>query len=136
MDELKEFNNNGSDNKYINLFVEHGNFKTLPNKKFLLRKPYKKRDFKKITAFIPGKIISIDVQKGDKVTPQTHLVILEAMKMKNKLFSSVNGIVKEVFVKVVIAALHIVLLQFLRTLYTRTPTYHKIVRKLFTFFWG
>ncbi|MDD5569703.1 MAG: acetyl-CoA carboxylase biotin carboxyl carrier protein subunit [Bacteroidales bacterium] len=99
MEELKEFNNNGSGNKYIDLFVEHGNYKTLPNKKFQARKPYKKRDFKKITAFIPGKIISVDVQKGDKVTTETCLVVLEAMKMKNKLFPSLDGIVKDVYVK-------------------------------------
>ncbi|MFA6924945.1 MAG: acetyl-CoA carboxylase biotin carboxyl carrier protein subunit [Bacteroidales bacterium] len=100
MEELKEFNNNGSGNKYINLTVEYGSFKTLPNRKFQLRKPYKKRDFKKITAFIPGKILSVAVQKGDRVTHETCLVILEAMKMKNKLFPSVDGIVKDVYVKV------------------------------------
>jgi biotin carboxyl carrier protein len=71
---------------------------TLPNK-FQKRKAYQKIDNKKITAFIPGLIVSLHTEKGKKVKSGESLLVLEAMKMKNDVISHIDGIVKEVAVK-------------------------------------
>lgn len=52
-----------------------------------------------ISAPIPGIITKIFVKENDQVTSGTVLMILEAMKMKNKVYSKVEGQVKEIFVK-------------------------------------
>jgi len=45
-----------------------------------------------------GRIVSILVQKGDKVQEGAGLVILEAMKMENRLVSQGTGTVMDVLV--------------------------------------
>lgn len=55
-------------------------------------------DNKKITAFIPGTVREIFVQKGQAVKEGEILLILEAMKMRNRVKSPINGTVKNVFV--------------------------------------
>ena len=87
---------NIKEDKHISLFVSHSYYDTLSNKSYELRKPYAKKNLKLITAFIPGNILEIYVKKGDRINTETCLVILEAMKMKNKLFSSIDGVVKEI----------------------------------------
>ncbi len=55
---------------------------------------------KKITAPIPGKIIQILVKENDSVTKNQELIILEAMKMRNRIFSTVDGVVSKIHVTV------------------------------------
>jgi len=55
---------------------------------------------KKITAPIPGKIVQILVKENDSVTKNQELMILEAMKMRNRIFSPVDGVVSKVHVTV------------------------------------
>ena len=52
----------------------------------------------KITAPIPGRIISVDVKVGDKVESGQLVLVIEAMKMENTITSPVDGIVKEIVV--------------------------------------
>jgi biotin carboxyl carrier protein len=52
----------------------------------------------RIKAPMAGRIVSILVKKGDKVQEGAGLVILEAMKMENKLVSQGTGIVLDVLV--------------------------------------
>jgi len=52
-----------------------------------------------ITAPMPGKVVSIKVKVGDKVHPNTLVLILEAMKMENEILAGVNGTIKEIKVK-------------------------------------
>ena len=52
-----------------------------------------------ITAPMPGKIISVKAKVGDKVSPDTLICVLEAMKMENEILSGVGGTVKEIKVK-------------------------------------
>ena len=54
---------------------------------------------KQVKAPIPGIIISIAVNAGDKVTHGQELCILEAMKMKNIIRSSREGKVANICVK-------------------------------------
>jgi biotin carboxyl carrier protein len=48
---------------------------------------------------MPGKILSVDVNRGDRVTRGQTLVILEAMKMKNAIKSPYDGVVMEILVR-------------------------------------
>jgi 3-methylcrotonyl-CoA carboxylase alpha subunit len=50
-----------------------------------------------LTAPMPGKIISIAVQRGDAVKQGQPLVVMEAMKMEHTIMAPVDGKVDEVF---------------------------------------
>jgi biotin carboxyl carrier protein len=52
-----------------------------------------------ITAPIPGKVVKIPVNVGDKVETGQTLIIFSAMKMESEFKSKKDGIVKEIFVK-------------------------------------
>ncbi|MDQ1331250.1 MAG: glutaconyl-CoA/methylmalonyl-CoA decarboxylase subunit gamma [Thermodesulfobacteriota bacterium] len=52
-----------------------------------------------VAAPIPGTILDITVQVGDKVETGQTVAIIEAMKMENNLVSSVNGRVREIRVR-------------------------------------
>ena len=53
-------------------------------------------DSGRLTAPLPGKIISIAVQPGEKVSRGTTLLVLEAMKMEHNIVASSSGTVAEV----------------------------------------
>ena len=57
------------------------------------------RDNKQLTAFIPGTIIDVKVKVGQQVKQGDILVILDAMKMHNRIISPLNTTVKEINVK-------------------------------------
>src|SRR5512139_4086095 len=52
-----------------------------------------------LTAPMPGKILSVEVNRGDRVSRGQTLVILEAMKMKNAIKSPYDGVVLEIAVR-------------------------------------
>jgi biotin carboxyl carrier protein len=52
-----------------------------------------------LTAPMPGKILSVEVNRGDRVSRGQTLVTLEAMKMKNAIKSPYDGVVLEVAVR-------------------------------------
>ena len=52
-----------------------------------------------IKAPLPGKIISVLVRPGEKVTMGQKLLTMEAMKMENNVLSEKNGIIRLVNVK-------------------------------------
>lgn len=52
-----------------------------------------------IKAPMPGIIIGIEVKEGDKIKEGDTLLILEAMKMENAIFSSKDATVKSISVK-------------------------------------
>ncbi len=52
-----------------------------------------------LTAPMPGKILSVEVKRGDRVTRGQTLVTLEAMKMKNAIKSPSDGVVLEIAVR-------------------------------------
>ncbi len=53
----------------------------------------------KISAPIPGKITKIFVKEGQKVSKDEELLILEAMKMRNRIFSPNNGKIRKIAIK-------------------------------------
>ena len=53
-----------------------------------------------VTAPMPGVVVGIEVEVGERVEPGRGVVTLEAMKMENELRSERGGVVKEIRVKV------------------------------------
>ncbi|HRY33743.1 MAG TPA: acetyl-CoA carboxylase biotin carboxyl carrier protein subunit [Bacteroidales bacterium] len=86
-------------NQYICLVVEHDKYKTLPNTKYLRRKPYEPLNKKLVTAFIPGNIKRISVQEKKKVLKGEVLLTLEAMKMNNQILAPIDGFIKKIHVR-------------------------------------
>ena len=56
-------------------------------------------DNKQLTAFIPGTIVDVKVKVGQQVKQGEILVVLDAMKMHNRILAPMNTTVKEVNVK-------------------------------------
>jgi len=89
---MKEFENLGL------LNINSSLYKTRLSPKFINRKPYKKADQRIILSFIPGTVLDILVSEGQKVKKGDDLMILDAMKMQNKLKSTADGTVRKIFV--------------------------------------
>lgn len=53
----------------------------------------------KINAPLPGNIIQVFVQPGDKVSKGQKLLVYEAMKMENELLAEKDGVIKTIKVK-------------------------------------
>jgi biotin carboxyl carrier protein len=60
-------------------------YETTLTKKYANRKPFVPKDLSRLTAIIPGLILDILVQPGDKVRFGQSLLVLEAMKMQNHI---------------------------------------------------
>jgi len=88
----------GAEELYDSFLLNDFAYDTNLTGKFKNRKPYKAADPKKIIAFIPGKIKKVNVKKKSKVKEGEILLILEAMKMNNIIFSPMKGVIKEVYV--------------------------------------
>ena len=74
-------------------------YKTRLSLKFENRKPYQPSNPGLVSSFIPGTIIDILVKPGQDVKKGDELVILDAMKMQNRLKSAIDGKVKMINVK-------------------------------------
>jgi biotin carboxyl carrier protein len=48
---------------------------------------------------MPGSVVKILVSTGDIIEEGTPLIVVEAMKMETKIYSPINGVVKEINVK-------------------------------------
>jgi biotin carboxyl carrier protein len=85
--------------KFGFLNINSSIYKTKLSRKFIDRKPFKSADPKLILSFIPGTVLDIPVKAGQKVKPDDDLMILDAMKMQNKLKCVVEGTIKRIAVK-------------------------------------
>ncbi len=50
----------------------------------------------KVVAPMPGTVVSIKVNVGDKVESGTLVAVLEAMKMENEIFAGADGVVASI----------------------------------------
>ena len=73
-------------------------YHTRLSRKFENRKPYIPANPFIIASFIPGTILEILVKEGQDVEPGEDLLVLDAMKMQNRLKSPVKGRVKKIYV--------------------------------------
>ena len=74
-------------------------YKTRLSNKYKNRKPYEPSDPKLILSFIPGIILEILVRDGQDVKKGEELLILDAMKMKNRLKCSMDGKIKRIAIE-------------------------------------
>jgi biotin carboxyl carrier protein len=87
------------DNKLGYLNINSSLYYTRLSDKFNKRKPFEPADPKIIMSFIPGTVIEIFVKEGQEVKEGENLLILDAMKMQNRLKCSMAGKVKSLKVK-------------------------------------
>ncbi len=80
------------------LNIDTSLYKTRISEKFRNRKSYKPADPRIILSFIPGTVLNIFIEKGQLVKKGEVLMILDAMKMQNKLKCIMDGKVKSISV--------------------------------------
>jgi biotin carboxyl carrier protein len=85
-----------NDEKLEFLNINDSLYQTRISNKFKNRKGYKPIDPKKVISFIPGTILEINVEPGQVVQKGEIMMILDAMKMKNKLISAIDGKIKSI----------------------------------------
>jgi len=81
------------------LNIDTSLYKTRISSKFKNRKPYQPEDPRIILSFIPGTVLSILIKEGQEIKKGDDLLILDAMKMQNKLKCKMDGKVKTIAVK-------------------------------------
>lgn len=87
------------DNKPGILSINFCHYTTRLSRKFLNHKPYRQVDPRLIMSFMPGTILGLLVSEGQAVAKGDELLVLDSMKMKNRIRSSVEGVVKTIEVK-------------------------------------
>jgi len=92
MSELKK----NEPDKYAGLTLESGVYETRFTAKFDARKPYEKKDPRMVKAVIPGVVAEVCTTPGSQVKQGDTLLVLEAMKMLNRIPSPLDGKVKTV----------------------------------------
>jgi biotin carboxyl carrier protein len=81
------------------LNIDTSLYQTRISNKFKNRKPYQPVNPRIILSFIPGTVLDIFIGPGQNVTKGQDLMILDAMKMQNKLKCNMDGKVKLIAVK-------------------------------------
>ncbi len=71
-------------------------YSTLFTKKFENRKPYVPKNENEVRAFMPGTVKKILVKVGQEVKRGETLLILESMKMMNRVRAQKNGKIKAI----------------------------------------
>jgi biotin carboxyl carrier protein len=83
--------------EYLN--INGSLYKTRISAKFKNRIKYKPADPNLILSFIPGTIVEIYAAEGQKVKKGDLLLILDAMKMQNRLKCPHDGKIKSIAIK-------------------------------------
>jgi biotin carboxyl carrier protein len=81
------------------LIIDGDRYRTRYNSKFEKRKTWKNPNPKKITSSIPGTVVKVYTKVGEEVKKGDPILLLEAMKMKNKILFNIDGKVKSIKVK-------------------------------------
>ena len=85
--------------KFKTLNIDETHYKTNLTSKFENRKKYVVPDAKKVISVIPGTIVKVCVKEGQKVKRDDNIIILEAMKIQNRIKSPRPGVIKIIKVK-------------------------------------
>ncbi len=78
------------------LNINNSLYQTRISSKFKNRVNYKLANPNLILSFIPGTIVEIYVKEGQRVKKGELLLILDAMKMQNKLKCPKDGVIKSI----------------------------------------
>jgi pyruvate carboxylase subunit B len=85
--------------QYVDFVVTARKYKTLLTNKYKNRPVWNKAQEGEIVSSLPGSVIQIVATEGQEVEEGELLLVLEAMKMLNRITSPLAGTVKEVYVK-------------------------------------
>jgi pyruvate carboxylase len=80
------------------LNINFTEYKTRLNNKFRNRVPYQSATPGIVVSFIPGTVVELLVKVGDKVGYGDELLVLDAMKMKNRILAHWAGTVTKIMV--------------------------------------
>jgi len=100
MEKKKESRQSTGDKKprFKSLIIDGSKYRTYYNRKFENRKEYKIRDPYKIVSYIPGTVLKVIAKEGQEVHKGDTALILDAMKMKNRIVFERGAIVKAIHV--------------------------------------
>jgi len=96
IDRIMDNKENNKGLKFLN--IDESLYQTNISRKFENRKKYQPVNPKMILSFIPGTVLDILVTEGQSVEKGDDMMILDAMKMKNKLKSATPGRIKKIHV--------------------------------------
>jgi biotin carboxyl carrier protein len=85
--------------KYKALNIRGTIYKTTLTKKFINRKFWKQPNPKEVISFLPGTVMKIYVEEGQKVKEGDLLFVFEAMKMENIVKIPHDGTIKSIHTK-------------------------------------
>jgi len=81
------------------IVIQGDTYFTTYSKKYVNRQKWSKPNEKEVISFIPGTIRQVLVKEGDIVKHADKLLVLEAMKMMNTIYSPMSGRIKSVRVQ-------------------------------------
>jgi biotin carboxyl carrier protein len=84
--------------RYKSLIIDGSKYRTFYNHKFDKRNKFKLHDPNMMVSYIPGTVIRVLAKEGQEVHTGDTALILDAMKMKNRLIFEKDGIVKAIHV--------------------------------------
>ncbi|MBS3773664.1 MAG: acetyl-CoA carboxylase biotin carboxyl carrier protein subunit [Bacteroidales bacterium] len=85
--------------RFSTLVVDGTKYRTYLTEKYKRRRKYEPANRGKIFSEFPGTVVKVDVSTGDFVKKGDRLYIYEAMKMKNRAYSPIEGAIREVRIK-------------------------------------
>lgn len=77
--------------RFSSLVVEGVKYKTLLTSKYKNRKKYSDPEPNKVLAFIPGTVAKMLIAQGKQAKEGEVVMILDAMKMMNKVIAPMDG---------------------------------------------
>ena len=81
------------------LNINYTEYTTRLSRKFVNRKGFKPVSPGVVSSFIPGTVVELLVKEGEEVKYGQELLVLDAMKMKNRILSVWDGTVRAIPVK-------------------------------------
>lgn len=85
--------------EYVEFVVTARKYKTLLTNKYINRPVWQKHEQGEVISNLPGTVVEIPVAVGQRVKEGELLMILEAMKMLNRVVSPVTGKITDIYVK-------------------------------------
>ena len=82
------------------LQIEEGTYFTRLTKKFQGREKWERPDPREVHSYIPGMVVRIVAQEGERLAAGAPILTFEAMKMENTLTMPYDGVVRKIRVKV------------------------------------
>ena len=85
-------------NQYVDFVVTARKYKTLLTNKYKNRPVWNKTQPGEVFSTLPGTVVQITVHEGREVEEGELLLVLDAMKMLNRITAPVSGTIQEILV--------------------------------------